>query len=184
VTPYLVLQKGERVQLRHPQASDGAEYMTLRRASCEFHQPWEPVPAPGVDPYSAKVFEEYLAGSVVANRERLLLCRNTDGRILGAINFGEIVRGAFQSAYAGYWIGAPFAHQGYMSEGLRLAIEYAFVTLGLHRIEANVRPENVPSLALVKRLGFRREGYSPRYLKIAGEWCDHERWTILSDDPT
>src|SRR5439155_18144352 len=81
-----------------------------------------------------------------------------------------------------YWIGAPFARQGYMTEGLPLAIEYGFRRLSLHRIEANIQPRNVASIALVKRVGFRREGCSRRYLKIAGRWRDHERWAILAED--
>jgi ribosomal-protein-alanine N-acetyltransferase len=69
-----------------------------------------------------------------------------------------------------------------MTEGVALAVAYAFGTLGLHRVEANIRPENAPSRALVQRLGFRQEGYSPRYLKIGGRWRDHERWAMLRED--
>jgi ribosomal-protein-alanine N-acetyltransferase len=94
----------------------------------------------------------------------------------------EIVRGPAQSAYLGYWIGAPYAKQGYLTEALPLALSHAFHALGLHRVEANIMPTNRPSLALVKRAGFRREGYSPRYLKIAGRWRDHERWALLAED--
>ena len=97
------------------------------------------------------------------------------------INLNEIVRGAFQSAYLGYYIGTPYAGQGYMMEALKLVIEYAFNELRLHRLEANIQPQNAASLALVKRCGFRKEGFSPRYLKIDGDWRDHERWAILVD---
>jgi ribosomal-protein-alanine N-acetyltransferase len=69
-----------------------------------------------------------------------------------------------------------------MAEGLRLVLDDAFGRLGLHRLEANIQPDNVPSIRLVRRLGFRREGYSPRYLKIRGRWRDHERWAILEDE--
>jgi ribosomal-protein-alanine N-acetyltransferase len=77
---------------------------------------------------------------------------------------------------------APFAAQGYMTAALPLVLRYVFVTLKLHRVEANIQPTNIPSIALVKRAGFRKEGYSPRYLKIAGRWRDHERWTMLVED--
>ena len=97
------------------------------------------------------------------------------------MNINEVVRGIFQSGYLGYWIGAPFARQGYVREGLALVVGHAFEELLLHRLEANIMPENAASLALVRGLGFRREGLSPRYLKIAGEWRDHERWSILAD---
>jgi len=91
----------------------------------------------------------------------LLLRRRSDDALLGSVNLSEIVRGPFQSAYLGYQIGAPFARQGYMTEGLGLVLHYAFARLKLHRLEANIQPENRASLALVARLGFRREGLSP-----------------------
>ncbi len=98
------------------------------------------------------------------------------------MNFNEIVRGLFQSAYMGYWIGEPFARQGYMGEALRAALDYAFGALGLHRVEANIQPGNEASIALVKRAGFRLEGHSPRYLKIGGGWRDHERWALTVEE--
>ena len=70
-----------------------------------------------------------------------------------------------------------------MSEGLRLVIGHAFAQMGLHRVEANIQPGNLASIALVRRCGFKKEGFSPRYLKIFGEWRDHERWALLADDP-
>jgi len=93
----------------------------------------------------------------------------------------EIVRGAFRSAYLGYYAFAPHDGHGLMAEGLALVIRDAFRRLRLHRVEANIQPGNKASLRLVRRLGFRREGYSPRYLKIAGRWRDHERWALLAD---
>ena len=103
------------------------------------------------------------------------------GEIVGMINVSEIVRGALRSAYLGYCAFAPHQRQGLMAEGLRLAIARLFGPLKLHRVEANIQPGNRPSLALVRKLGFRREGYSPRYLKIRGRWRDHERWALLAD---
>jgi [ribosomal protein S5]-alanine N-acetyltransferase len=176
------LQRGECVYLRLPAAADCDEYLNLRRVSAEFHAPWEPRPSPGVDLYSRESFERYLRDSDSDHRLRSFICRCDDQRIVGAMNWNEIVRGPLQSAYLGYWIGAPFARRGYMHDGLRLALRHSFEGLGLHRVEANVRPENEASVALVRRAGFRLEGYSPRYLEIAGEWCDHERWAMLVDD--
>ncbi len=127
-------------------------------------------------------FERYLRDIDTPQRLRTFICRVADGRIVGAMNWNEIVRGPLQSAYLGYWIGAPHARRGYMHEALRLALRHSFERLDLHRVEANVRPENAASVALVRGAGFRLEGYSPRYVKIAGEWCDHERWAMLVDD--
>jgi ribosomal-protein-alanine N-acetyltransferase len=92
------------------------------------------------------------------------------------------VRGPFQSAFLGYWVGATFRRQGYMREGLPLVLKRAFGALALHRVEANIQPHNAPSLALVKGAGFRFEGLAHRYLKIAGRWRDHEHWVILAED--
>ena len=98
------------------------------------------------------------------------------------VNVSEIVRGFFQSAYMGYYGTVGMNGRGLMSETVSLVVTHAFRELGLHRVEANIQPGNEPSRALVKRLGFRQEGYSPRYLKIDGEWRDHERWAVLSDE--
>jgi ribosomal-protein-alanine N-acetyltransferase len=97
------------------------------------------------------------------------------------INVSCIVRGLFQSAYLGYWTGAPFARQGFMGEAMRLLIGYAFRDMGLQRLEANIQPENTASIALVRSCGFAKEGYSPKYLRVFGEWRDHERWAIRAD---
>jgi ribosomal-protein-alanine N-acetyltransferase len=174
------LREGPRVGLRAPALSDEQEFHELRRQSEEFHRPWEPLPAPR--PYSSEAFAALVASQgEAARRFRFLLRRRSDDAILGLVNLNEVVRGIFQSGYLGYWIGAPFARQGYMREGLALVLEYAFEELLLHRLEANILPENAASLALVRSLGFQREGLSPRYLKIAGEWRDHERWAVLAD---
>jgi ribosomal-protein-alanine N-acetyltransferase len=124
----------------------------------------------------------WLMGGDDPRTERMLLCQKTDGLIVGRFHLNEIVRGAFQSAYMSYWVGAPFAGQGLMREGMELVLEHAFKTVGLHRVEANIQPANAPSLALAKGAGFRLEGRSERYLKIAGEWADHERWAMTVED--
>jgi ribosomal-protein-alanine N-acetyltransferase len=69
-----------------------------------------------------------------------------------------------------------------MTEGIRLVLRHIFGRQGLHRIEANIQPDNVRSAHLVERIGFRKEGFSPRYLKIRGRWRDHERWAILAEE--
>ncbi len=102
--------------------------------------------------------------------------------MVGVYNVSQIYYGHLRSAYLGYYAFTPFSGQGYMSEGIRLTLRHAFGPLKLHRLEANIQPENEPSRALVKGAGFRLEGYSPRYLKIGGRWRDHERWAILAED--
>jgi ribosomal-protein-alanine N-acetyltransferase len=171
-----------RVFLRSPAEPDFEAYAGLLKASEDFHKPWTPTLPAGVDPYGRASFMEWLrTNGMVHRRERLLVCRRSDDRILGLANLSQIVRGSFQSCFLGYWVGAEFANQGYMKEALPQITEAAFGRLKLHRIEANIRPENEASIRLVRGAGFQLEGYSPRYLKIAGEWCDHERWAILAD---
>jgi ribosomal-protein-alanine N-acetyltransferase len=111
-----------------------------------------------------------------------LVVRREDRAIVGVFNLSQIFLGNFRSAYLGYWVGAPYAGQGYMTEGLALLLRHAFGPLRLHRVEANLQPGNVASRALARRAGFRLEGFSPRYLKIAGRWRDHERWAITVED--
>jgi len=114
--------------------------------------------------------------------ERLEIRRVDDGAIVGSVELSRIARGNFQSAYLGHQIRAEHAGQGYMTEALQLVLRHAFRTLGFHRVEANVQPGNDASLALVRRAGFTREGFSRRYLKIRGRWRDHERWALLKED--
>ena len=146
------------------------------RSSRAFHRPW------ATAPIDDERFAAYLADSRRPDFEALLLCRRDDLAILGFFNLSQIVRRSLQSAYVGYAVGKPYAGQGYMREGIQLVLRQAFNELRLHRIEANIQPGNHASIALARGAGFRREGFSPRYLKIAGRWRDHERWAILADD--
>ncbi|MDQ6731450.1 MAG: GNAT family N-acetyltransferase [Actinomycetota bacterium] len=141
-----------------------------------FHGRWATAPT------DDERFAAYLADARRADFDAMLLCRAQDGAILGFFNLSQIVRRGFQNAYLGYAAGERFAGQGYMREGLELMLRNAFMTLRLHRVEANIQPTNTRSLALAQGAGFQREGFSPRYLKIGGRWRDHERWAILAED--
>jgi ribosomal-protein-alanine N-acetyltransferase len=165
-----------RVFLRPPVPSDRQEFVSLMRASRAFHRPWATAPT------DDDRFAAYIADSHRPDFEAMLTCRLSDGAIVGFFNLSQIVRRALQSAYLGYAVGKPYAGQGYMREGLELVLRRAFTELRLHRIEANIQPGNHASIALARGAGFRREGFSPRYLKIGGRWRDHERWAILADD--
>jgi ribosomal-protein-alanine N-acetyltransferase len=115
------------------------------------------------------------------DHEGFAICRSTDDVIVGVINVNNIVRGSFLSASLGYYVGAEFHGQGYMQAGLQRLIQYAFSTMGLHRLEANIQPENTRSQELVRRCGFEYEGLSRDFLFLDGQWRDHQRWCI--DDP-
>ena len=173
---HTALERGERAYLRRPTAADAKEIITTVRASRDLHRPW-------VYPTDTKTgFEGYIQRTREGDFVGLLICRRSDDRIIGMANLSQIFRGNLQGAYLGFWASAEFAGQGYMTEGLQLVLRYAFKRLRLHRLEANVQPENEKSKALIKRSGFRYEGFSPRYLKVGGKWRDHERWAILAEE--
>lgn len=166
---------GPRTTIRRPRRADATAFVALVRCSRSLHRPWVSPPT------TEAKYVDWLAGRRPPRQQPLVICRSTDGALIGNINISEIIPGAFRSAFLGYWIGAPFQGQGYATEALWLAIRYAFGALRLHRLEANIQPENTQSLALVRRLGFHKEGFSPRYLKIGGRWRDHERWAVVAD---
>lgn len=171
-----------RLVLRLPRQADRAAFSRLVVASREHLTPWANGAPVETDPDGTRWFESTLRANEGGRSEKLLIVRRADDALLGALNFNEITRGALQSAYLGYWIGAAHARQGWMGEALRVGLAYAFGPLGLHRVEANIQPGNAASIALVRSAGFRREGFSPRYLHLGGAWRDHERWALTVED--
>ncbi|MEA2496418.1 MAG: [ribosomal protein S5]-alanine N-acetyltransferase [Thermoleophilaceae bacterium] len=165
-----------RVRLVAPRLQDRPEFLELVEQSIELHRPWTYPPADSAS------FRRLLERNRGDDFFALFARRAEDEAIVGLFEFSAIVRGSFQNAYLGYWVGAPYAAQGYMRDGMQAALRFAFNELRLHRVEANIQPANTRSLALAKKAGFRREGFSPRYLKIGGRWRDHERWAILADE--
>lgn len=167
---------GLRVFIRTPTAGDRDELVALNRASRSLHRGWVSPPT------TAEEYDRFVWRCSQQDFVGMFICRKHDGAIVGVAELGQIVRGTFQSAYLGYYAGESFAGQGYMAEGISLVLDHAFNRLKLHRIEANIQPNNVASIALIKRLQFTHEGYSRRYLKISGRWRDHERWAMLAED--
>ncbi len=174
------------VYLTDPDAAARTEFVSLARESRALHGRF--VQAPD----TPRAFAKYLQRCTAEDYRARWLRRCSDDALIGVFNISQIVAGCFQSAYLGYYAFAPHAGQGLMSVGLRLLLREIFgrspsrssrsQLLRLHRIEANIQPDNAASIALVQRCGFRKEGYSPRYLKIAGRWRDHERWALLAED--
>jgi [ribosomal protein S5]-alanine N-acetyltransferase len=168
-----MLQRSEHVSLRPMDAADEAAFLRAVRSSRKLHRPWSYLPETSED------FRDMLVRPL---GESYLICRNEDGALAGSATLGHIVFGNLRSAYLGYSAFVPHQRRGFMTEGLGLVLRHAFGTLGLHRVEVNVQPDNARSIALAERLGFRREGYSPRYLKIGGRWRDHVRFAMLADE--
>ncbi len=176
------VERGARVYLRSVSPGDRAEWCALRHASAEHLDPWEPIPHDGLSAHDDRAFSRVLHQTDTPSTRRLLICRRDDEVILGMVNLSQICRGPFENGTMGYWIGAAHAGQGYAREGVHLALRHAFGSFELHRVEANVMPKNTRSLRLVRALGFREEGFSPRYLRIAGVWADHLRFAMTAED--
>lgn len=164
-----------RVRLVPPGPDDRDEFLAAVRASESFHRPWLYPPA------TPRAWDDYLLRLTGDRYEGYLARRREDGAIVGWLNVSEIVRGALQGAFVGYGGMAAHAGRGYMTEALSLLVTDAFTRLRLHRLEANIQPGNEASRALAARVGFEQEGFSPRYLRIGGEWRDHERWAIREE---
>ena len=164
-----------RVEISTPTRKDEAEFIAAMTASADVHRPWL------YPPVTSQAYREYLARLIPDRKHGFLARRVEDRALVGWLNVSDIVRGALQGANVSYGGVAAHRGQGYMSEALELVLHEAFVTLGLHRLEANIQPANRGSLALARRAGFVLEGFSPGYLKIAGEWRDHERWALRSE---
>ncbi|MGI8810976.1 MAG: GNAT family N-acetyltransferase [Pyrinomonadaceae bacterium] len=168
--------RAEPVSLRRPQPTDFDELARLYKASqTHFH-------GRASSDFDQSRFAKTLADSEWASNEYFLICNGDDSAIAGTINLSQIFFGGFQNAYLGYQLFAGFTGRGLMTEAVRQILEFAFADLGLHRVEANVQPGNFPSIRVLERSGFTREGFSRRYLKIAGRWRDHERWAIIRED--
>lgn len=156
------------VYLRKPALGDLHEIRLAYARSLSIHHPWVCAPSD---------FNSYLQ-----QEGRYFLCKRGTNEIIGTFNISGIIRGNFQSAYLGYEVFHPHHGKGHMRSGLALLLKEAFDVLNLHRLEANVQPENAASIALVAKAGFVKEGFSRNYLRIGGvEWKDHERWAIVNE---
>ncbi|HEX4812427.1 MAG TPA: GNAT family protein [Nonomuraea sp.] len=171
------LAEGPRVGIRRISRRDRAEFVAVNQASADFLSRW----MPGEPITTPEAFDAYIARFDLPAHEGFLICRLDTGAIAGRVHINDIVRGSHQTGTLGYCAYAATAGRGYMTEGVRLLVRYAFDELGLHRLEANIQPGNTPSLNLIKRVGFRREGYSPSFQYVNGAWRDHERWAITAE---
>lgn len=163
------------VTIRELKFDDKEAFLQAMLNSQSSHQPWVR------PPLTSQEFDEYWQCFQQPN-QKSYLAYNKSGAIVGVFNVSEIVRGAFQNAFLGFYGVKNHSGKGYMSAALKLVQKKVFDELGLHRLEANIQPENTRSIHLVKKNGFRYEGFSPRYLKINNEWRGHEHWVMTSED--
>ena len=167
--------KGFRTRIHVPQAADEQAFLTAMQNSVGLHYPWVSAPKDHTSwlRYMDRLKRDNEAGFLVKNLY--------DGAICGVVNLNLITYEALCSAHVSYFGVAGQAEKGYMKEGLLQVVKHAFGELGLHRLEANIQPDNLASIALAQSAGFQYEGFSPRLLKINEVWCDHERWAVLAD---
>jgi len=170
-----VVEMNKGCILVEPSRKRRDEFLAAVRRSKKLHGRWVSPPA------TVEKFDEYLKRVRKETHLSYWVCTER-GELAGVININEIVRGLFCSGYLGYYAFAPHDGRGYMKKGLCAVLSEAFRHQRLHRLEANIQPDNESSRRLVQSVGFRLEGFSPRYLKIAGRWRDHERWAITAEE--
>jgi ribosomal-protein-alanine N-acetyltransferase len=163
------------VLIRHLKASDEKIFMTHIRRSRELHRSWVQVPT------SAKAFQRYVQEMNTTDDQAYVAIRTDTHEMVGVVELQDIFRGDFQNAYLVYYGFAGQLQQGFMRNAVQEVIAKAFGAMKLHRLEANLQPNNLASIALLKACGFEKEGLSPKFLRKNGEWRDHERWALLND---
>jgi [ribosomal protein S5]-alanine N-acetyltransferase len=177
--------RGRGVYMRVPTMGDFGVWALLREKSRAFLAPWEPLWP-----------EDDLARVAFRRRVRryqqemqddqgyaFFLFREEDDQLVGGLTLSNMRRGVAQATSLGYWMGAPYAGKGYMTAGVRALQPFVFDTLRLHRLEAACMPTNQPSIRILERTGFKREGFARKYLSIAGRWEDHLLYAMLAEDP-
>ena len=172
--PSILSLKGFRTRIQEPDEADEAAFLAAMQDSVGLHYPWVSAPK------DHKGWVRYMDRLKRVNEAGFLVKSLQDGEICGVVNLNLITYEALCSAHVSYFGVAGQAEQGYMKEGLIQVVQHAFGELGLHRLEANIQPDNQASIALAQSTGFQYEGFSPQLLKINNVWCDHERWAILA----
>ena len=174
----------ERLTLRPPIHGDYRAWSSLRHDSAAFLTPWEPTWA--TDHLTRQAFTNrvYWAQRSIATGTALplFLIRREDQALIGGITLDNIRRGPSQAGTTGYWVGEPFARQGYMREALQAVAHHAFTALDLSRLEAGCLPENNPSRRLLEQCGYKYEGVAQSYLQINGRWRNHVLYANLRHD--
>ncbi len=171
------------VTLRPMRASDAEAWRGARTRNAAWLVPWDATAPPG-SPSSAVTFRALIRRLTRHARAGTTLpfALEVDGKFAGQVTVNNIVRGSAQFASVGYWIDQDFAGRGVMPRAVAMVIDHCFTTVGLHRIEVAIRPENSNSLRVVEKLGIEEVGYAPRYLHIDGAWRDHRLYGITREE--
>jgi ribosomal-protein-alanine N-acetyltransferase len=174
----------ERMVLRQPSDVDASTVLPFYKANRVFHAPWEPLRSE--DFYQEDTINKMLKRQAVENTNgvalHLYLQRHQETEVIGTVSLSNIIYGPFLSCFLGYRMARCETCHGYMTEAVQKVVSLAFSHYGLHRIEANIMPGNHASVRLIEKLGFMYEGYSSRYLKIAGQWEGHSRYVLCNEE--
>jgi len=177
------LESGKTL-LRSPVERDWRAYAEIRAASRKFLEPWEPTwpnDALSRDAFYRRL-NRYASDWRNDTGYSMFLFDRESSALVGGISLSNVRRGVAQCGTLGYWMGEAYAGKGYMSEGLRLLLDFSFEELSLHRVEAACLPHNEPSRRLLLGSGFSEDGYARKYLRIRGVWQDHLLFSLLSED--
>lgn len=173
----------ERLELKVLSKNDAKLVLEYYLKNKDFLTEWEPIKS--LEFYTLDYHQGQLDNQLFntsnCNYFRLWIFRKEDNRIIGSVGFSNIVRGAFLSCNLGYKLDKDEINKGYMTESIEKAIDIMFNEFGLHRIEANIMPRNIPSLKVVEKLGFYNEGLAYKYLNINGIWEDHIHMVLIND---
>lgn len=173
------------VGLRPLRLRDASIWREVRIRNAEWLRPWEPTNPE--TPLFRSGIGPYLGMAQTMRREArqglaLPWVVTYDGDFAGQLTIGAIVWGSARSAQIGYWVDKTVAGRGVMPTAVALAVDHCFFNVGLHRVEANIRPENTASRRVVEKLGFREEGVRQRHLHIDGAWRDHICYALTAED--
>jgi ribosomal-protein-alanine N-acetyltransferase len=178
-----VVRVGERALLRYAREDDGPGFLAMLSRSREHLAPWMPRTARGSEPsFGRRLARMLRPASDSAGRLRLLVCARDDGRMVGVASLGGISEWPSLDCHVGYWLAAGEPGKGLMRDAVSALVDHAFEERGLHRVAANIIPHNNRSIALVRALGFTREGLLRGLIEIDGAWRDHECWSVLSTE--
>lgn len=175
-----------QVTLRPLRLRDAPTWSEVRRRNVSWLAPWEATPPEG-SPSVQTSLATYVAMWWRLRREAaqgraLPFAVTYDGELVGQLTVGGVTRGSLYSAHLGYWIDRHVAGRGIMPTAVALATDHCFWSVGLHRVEVNIRPENAASRRVVEKLGFRDEGMRERFLHIDGDWRDHLSFALVRED--
>jgi [ribosomal protein S5]-alanine N-acetyltransferase len=187
------MKETERFSFRLLILQDAAQLADYYQRNQDFHRPWSP---PLTARFATLAFQEqrlrkYLEKHDRGEEYRFGIFANTinaepsiakTSLLIGSINLTTVERAPFQNGRLGYSMDARYTNRGILSTYLKEVIKYAFGTLGLHRLEANIMPRNAASRRVLQKCGFQKIGYSPKYLNIQGVWEDHEMYMVLAEE--